>query len=140
MKLQARVFVKDGTKYFQTVATKGKEIIPFVYRGDIIFLRLINEDKGHDEMHDKVVSCLSKQQGINYKHGRWNTSGSMAAHLLEETMWNLGYVQDEQMLLEDLDIENATLLSWTQVEMMKMQNAEAELYAKEQRYLQNGKV
>jgi len=138
MKLQVRVFVRDGKKYFQTVATKGKDVIPFIYRGDIIWIPLLNKDKGHDEMHNKVVSCLNKQQGINYKHGRWTTSGSMASHYLERDMFILGYEQDEVMSLED--VENSTILSYTQVEMLKMQYAEVELHEKEQRNLQNAKV
>jgi|TARA_B100001564_G_C20193638_1_gene469565 hypothetical protein len=138
MKLQVRVFARDGKRYFQTVATKGKEVIPFIYRGDIIYLPLVNEDEGHDEMHDKVVSCLQKQAGINYKLGRWTTPGSKASHYLERNMFILGYEQDEVMSLED--VENSTILSYTQTEMLKMQYAEVELYNKEMEYITNGKV
>ena len=139
MKLQVRVSVRDGKKYFQTVATKGKEVIPFIYRGDIIYLPLVNEDEGHDEMHDKVVSCLNKKQGINYKHGRWTTSGTMASHFIENNMFILGYEQDELLSLEE-DMESSTILSYTQTEMLKMQHADMELYNKERKYITNAKV
>tara|TARA_Y100000114_G_C11722208_1_gene309076 strand:+ start:822 stop:1235 length:414 start_codon:yes stop_codon:yes gene_type:complete len=137
MKLQVRVFARDGKKYFQTVATKGKEVIPFIYRGDIIYLPLVNEDEGHDEMHDKVVSCLNKKQGINYPSGRWTTSGNMACNYIERNMYILGYEQDELLSLEE-NMESSTILSYTQTEMLKMQQAEMNLYNTERKYITNG--
>ena len=55
MKLQARLYTRDGKKYFQTVATKGKEVIPFIYRVDIIFLGIGNdiERKSFEKINSK---------------------------------------------------------------------------------------
>ena len=36
-KMQIRTFLRDGVPTYQTVATKGKEVIPFWYNGDIIY-------------------------------------------------------------------------------------------------------
>ena len=71
MKLKARLFVDEleNKKYFQTVAVKGKEVIPFIYLGDIIYLGTGSDDPKHElwKKHIRVYNGIRnafKQAGV----------------------------------------------------------------------------
>ena len=57
-KMQIRTFLRDGVPTYQTVATKGKEVIPFWYNGDIIYLGLGSKHPQHDRDFGIVQECL----------------------------------------------------------------------------------
>ncbi len=120
MKLQARLYTRDGKKYFQTAATKGTEVIPFIYRGDIIFPGIGSDDPRHEELFTKVQETLNKKHSIYYPNSRrQSSSGTMVHHYIEEILKEMGYEQDEILKQgKDLFIEDPIILNWTQVTML----------------------
>ena len=127
MKLKARLFVDEleNKKYFQTVAVKGKEVIPFIYLGDIIYLGTGSDDPTHEENWKKVQDCLNSKHYIYYPNGqRHGDMGySMAHYNIEQALESMGYEQDQSFVKEgDLRMGYPLILSWTQIEMLRMQH------------------
>ena len=117
-KLKVRTFLKDGVPTYQTVATKGKEVIPFWYNGDIIYLGLGSSHPQHDRDWKIVQECLNAEHGLGYPY-----AGTDLAWSLENAMERFGYKRDEFITrdLDDLTIEYPLILSRKTVEMLDNQ-------------------
>lgn len=118
-KMQVRTFLKDGVLTYQTVATKGKEVIPFWYKGDIIYLGLDDSHPQHDRHWELVQECLNAEQGVNYPY-----AGTDLAWSLGNAMEDLGYKRDEYLIndIDDPSIEYPLILSKNTVEFLYYQN------------------
>ena len=117
-RMQVRTFLKDGVPTYHTVATKGKEVIPFWYNGDIIYLGLGSRHPQHDRDWKIVQKCLNAEHGLGYPY-----AGTDLAWALENAMERFGYKRDEFITrdLDDFSIEYPLILSRKTVEMLDNQ-------------------
>ena len=107
-KMQIRTFLRDGVPTYQTVATKGKEVIPFLYNGDIIYLGLGSKHPQHDRDFGIVQQCLNASHGLGYSY-----AGIDLVWELENAMESFCYKRDEFITrdIEDFSIEYPTIFS-----------------------------
>lgn len=123
-KMQVRTFLKDGVPTYQTVATKGKEVIPFWYNGDIIYLGLGSDHPQHDRDFKIVQECLDAYHTIDYRveWDSWNTIGRFLSWELEQQMEKFGYKRDEYLTrdMNDLSIEFPHVICRKVVDMLSL--------------------